>query len=86
MDFQQAMEWVNDHKSAIRGYIAKYRNFSPYEECDYMQEAFEAAMIAAVRSRQKHLNFEAAFWKVFRNQMSTAKVICHPRRQSYFPV
>ena len=70
MDFQQAMEWVNDHKSAIRSYIAKYRNFSPYEECDYMQEAFEAAMIAAVRSRQKHLNFEAAFWKVFRNQIS----------------
>ena len=70
MDFQQAMAWVNDHEAAIRGYIAKYRNFSPYEECDYMQEAFEAAMIAAVRSRQRHLNFEAVFWKVFRSQIS----------------
>ena len=70
MDFQQAMAWVRDHETSIKGYIAKYRNFSPYEECDYMQEAFEAAMVAVVRSRQKQLNFEAVFWKVFRSQIS----------------
>lgn len=70
MDFQQAMAWVSEHESAIKGYIAKYRNFSPYEECDYMQEAFEAAMIAAIRSREKNLVFEAVFWKVFRSQIS----------------
>lgn len=70
MDFQQAMAWVSQHESAIKGYIAKYRNFSPYEERDYMQEAFEAAMIAAIRSREKNLVFEAVFWKVFRSQIS----------------
>jgi len=70
MDFQQAAAWVKDHQPVIKGYIAKYRKFSPYEECDYMQEAFEAAMIAAVRSKQKHIRFEAAFWKVFRSQIS----------------
>lgn len=70
MDFQQAMAWVSEHKTAIKGYIAKYRNFSPYEECDYMQEAYEAAMIAALRSREKNLVFEAVFWKVFRNHIS----------------
>jgi len=70
MDFQQAMTWVREHETSIKGYIARYRNFSPYEECDYMQEAFEAAMVAAVRSRQKQLNFEAVFWKVFRSQIS----------------
>lgn len=70
MDFQQAAAWVKDHEKAIKGYIAKYRNFSPYEECDYMQEAFEAAMIAAMRSKQKNLHFDAAFWKVFRSQIS----------------
>jgi len=70
MDFQQAMVWVSEHETAIKGYIAKYRNFSPYEECDYMQEAYEAAMIAAIRSREKNLVFEAVFWKVFRNQIS----------------
>lgn len=70
MDFQQAMAWVREHETSIKGYIAKYRNFSPYEECDYMQEAFEAAMVAALRSRQKQLNFEAVFWTVFRSQIS----------------
>jgi hypothetical protein len=44
--------------------------FSPYEERDFMQEAFEAAMIAAVRSKKKHIRFEAVFWKVFRSQIS----------------
>jgi RNA polymerase sigma factor (sigma-70 family) len=70
MDFQQAAAWVNSHEKTIKGYIAKYRFFSPYEECDYMQEAFEAAMIASMRSKQKNLCFEATFWKVFRSQIS----------------
>ena len=70
MDFQQAAAWVKDHEKAIKGYIAKYRKFSPYEEIDYLQEAYEAAMIAAVRSKQKQLHFEAVFWKVFRSQIS----------------
>lgn len=70
MDFQQATEWVKENGAVIKGYIAKYRRFSPYEESDFMQEAFEAAMIAVMRSRQKRLNFEAAFWTVFRSQIS----------------
>jgi len=55
MDFQQAMAWVKDHEAVIRGYIAKYRNFSPYEECDYMQEAYEAAFVAASRYSEKKI-------------------------------
>lgn len=70
MDFHKAAEWVKDHRKAIKGYVAKYRMFSPYEECDFMQEAFEAAMIAAMRCRTKHIRFEAAFWTIFRSQIS----------------
>jgi RNA polymerase sigma factor (sigma-70 family) len=70
MDFQQAVVWVKENEAVIKGYIGKYRSFSPYEERDYMQEAFEAAMIAALRSREKNLVFEAVFWKVFRNHIS----------------
>lgn len=70
MELYQAVEWVKDHRKAIKGYIAKYRMFSPYEECDFMQEAFEAAIIAADRSEKKHIHFEAAFWTVFRSQIS----------------
>lgn len=70
MDFRQAVEWVKENEPAIKGYIAKYRIFSPYEESDYLQEAAEAAIVASIRSREKKLMFEATFWKVFRNQIS----------------
>jgi len=70
MDFQQAAAWVKDHESVIKGYIAKYRFFSPYEERDYMQEARMAAMVAVMRCEQKDLQFVPTFWKVFRNQIS----------------
>lgn len=70
MDFYQAAAWVKENEAIIKGYITKYRNFSPYEECDYMQEAYESAFIAATRCSEKNIKFEAAFWKVFRSQIS----------------
>jgi RNA polymerase sigma factor (sigma-70 family) len=70
MDFDKAVAWVEENKAMIKGYIAKYRNFSPYEERDYMQEAYESAFVAACRCGEKKIKFEAAFWKVFRNQIS----------------
>lgn len=70
MDFLRAVEWVKENEAVIKGNISKYRNFSPYEVCDYMQEAFEAAMIASLRCQKKKISFEAAFWKVFRRQVS----------------
>ena len=70
MDFSTAVEWVRTNQAIIKGNIAKYRNFSPYEECDYMQEAFEAALVATLRAKEKGISFEAAFWKIFRRQVS----------------
>lgn len=70
MDFHAAAEWVRNNEPVIKNKIAKYRNFSPYEESDYLQEAFEAAMVAVVKSREKAISFEAAFWMTFRNQIS----------------
>jgi len=70
MDFLTAVEWVRSNEAVIKGNIVKYRNFSPYEECDYMQEAFEAAMVATLRVKEKEISFEAAFWKIFRRQVS----------------
>lgn len=76
MDFQHAAEWVKHNESIIKGFIAKYRNFSPYEECDFMQEAFVAAMIATLRTQQKGIAFEAAFWVIFKDQVSV--ITPHP--------
>ena len=70
MDFLEAAEWVRNNEAIIRSKISKYRRFSPYEESDYMQEAFEAAMIAATKCKTKNIAFAAAFWVTFRNQIS----------------
>ena len=70
MDFHHAAAWVKENEAIIKGYISKYRKYSPYEERDFMQDAFEAAMIAAVRSEKKNIRFEAAFWTIFRGQIS----------------
>lgn len=70
MDFYHAAAWVKENEAIIKGYASKYRKYSPYEECDFMQDAFEAAMIAAVRSKKKNIRFEAAFWTIFRCQIS----------------
>ena len=53
MDYLAAVEWVRNNEAVIKGNIVKYRYFSPYEECDYMQEAFEAAMIPPCASKQR---------------------------------
>ncbi len=70
MDYLSAVEWVRNNEAIIKGNIVKYRNFSPYEECDYMQEAFAAALIATLRVKAKEISFEAAFWIIFRRQIS----------------
>jgi len=76
MNFQDAATWVTNNKSIIKGYIHKYLKFSPYEESDYLREAFEAAMIATVRCQEKGIPFEAAFWVIFRSQINA--ITPHP--------
>lgn len=70
MDFLMAVEWVQENRECIKLMISQYRKFSPYEESDYIQEAYEAAMVATLRSESKGIPFEAAFWTIFRNQIS----------------
>ncbi len=81
MDFQLATEWVTQHEPIIKGFIAKYRNFSPYEEGDFMQEAFEAALRATQRSRNNGIAFEAAFWVIFKSQVRV--IMPHPGSNSH---
>jgi hypothetical protein len=66
MDFMGAADWVRRNQEKIRRKIKTFRIYSPYEECDYMQEAFVAALVAVERCDGKGIPFEAAFWTVFK--------------------
>lgn len=70
MDFFKAMQWVLDNEPTIKSKIRQYQKFTPYEMCDFQQEAYEAAFVAVIRSQEKNIPFEAAFWTTFRNKIS----------------
>lgn len=70
MEFSEAVKWVKSNEGLIKKTLRKYSMFSPYEENDYMQDAFESAMVATLRSKSKGISFESAFWQVFRKNLS----------------
>lgn len=70
MDFTKAVEWVDENEESIKNLIARFCKFSPYEEHDFMQDAYESALVAVLRSESKRIIFEAAFWQIFRNRIT----------------
>jgi len=66
MHFQDAVEWVNDHSGVIKAKAKRYCLFTPYEPIDFMQTAYEAAIISVMRCQKNpNLVFHGVFWKVF---------------------
>jgi RNA polymerase sigma factor (sigma-70 family) len=70
MEFSEAVDWVRRNEGLIKKTLGKYYMFSPYEEIDYMQDAFESAVVAVLRSKTKKISFESAFWQIFRKHLS----------------
>jgi RNA polymerase sigma factor (sigma-70 family) len=71
MDFSEAIDWVKSNEGLIKKNLGKYYMYSPYEEDDYMQDAFESALVAVLKSQGKQISFESAFWQDFRKNLST---------------
>ena len=70
MDFSEAIDWVRRNEGLIKKNLGKYYMYSPYEEDDYMQDAFESAMVAVLKCQGKQISFESAFWQDFRKNLS----------------
>lgn len=70
MDFSEAVDWVRSNEGLIKKNLGKYYMYSPYEENDYMQDAYESAMVAVLKSERKKIPFESAFWQDFRKNLS----------------
>jgi RNA polymerase sigma factor (sigma-70 family) len=69
MDFDQAVVWVMKKKKVIEKKALQYCRYSPYEPLDYLQVAYEASIVAVLRCQTRNLNFEAAFWSVFKTMV-----------------
>jgi len=55
----EALAWVAENISKIRGHSRKYLAYSPYECEEFMQAAYEAALLA--HNDESH-EFEQSFW------------------------
>jgi DNA-binding CsgD family transcriptional regulator len=78
---EKAVQWVEDHAKIIRGHIRKYLPFAPYDQDDYLQNAYEAALVAVQIAKDRQIPFVACFWIVFRRRI--AEVTPHPESRHH---
>jgi RNA polymerase sigma factor (sigma-70 family) len=71
-----AVKWVDQNKGLIVVRAKKYLPFTPYDRDDFVQDAYEAAIVAACIAERKNLAFEACFWTVFNRH--AANVVPNP--------
>lgn len=55
--------WVNENLPKIKKHAMKYRAFSPYELEEFVQSAYEAALLA---EKNEGYEFERSFWFHFK--------------------
>lgn len=67
---EEAVRWVDEHAKVIRGHIRKYLPFAPYDQEDYLQDAYEAALAAVQIAKERQVSFIACFWIVFRRRIT----------------
>lgn len=70
MGNENAIAWVNANKGLVINEAKKFENFTPYERSDFLQDAYEAAILATAVAKEKNLAFEACFWVLFRRRIA----------------
>ena len=67
---EDAVAWVDANRGMIINKARKLKNLTPYDRTDYLQDAYEAAILATSVAQEKKLSFEACFWMLFRRQIA----------------
>lgn len=73
---EEAVAWVDRNARTIQGHTRKYLPFAPYDQEDFLQDAYEAALEAAKVSAERQIPFPACFWIIFKGKIS--EVTPHP--------
>lgn len=76
LSVEEAVAWVTRNARTIGGHSLKYLTYAPYGQEDYLQDAYEAAIIAARVSAERNIPFQACFWVTFKGRL--AAVTPHP--------
>lgn len=70
LTMEEAVAWVDQNAKIIRGHIRKYDPFAPYDQEDFLQDAYEAALVAAKVSAERQISFPSCFWVTFKGKIS----------------
>lgn len=84
MKIEDAMRWVNENKGMLARRAAAYTDFAPYAVNDYLQDAYEAAIKAAICcQRNPKLQFEGCFTKIWRDIVASVTPFPDEAREAY---
>jgi len=67
---EEAIAWVDENAGKIQGHIWKYMPFAPYDQDDFLQSAYEAAILAAKVSAEREIPFPPCFWVTFKSKIA----------------
>lgn len=67
---EDAVSWVDQNAKQIVGHSRKYLPFAPYDQEDFLQDAYEAALEAVEVSMERQIPFPACFWVLFKGKVS----------------
>jgi hypothetical protein len=67
---EDAITWVDQNAKQIIGHSRKYLPFAPYDQEDFLQDAYEAALEATKVSTDRQVPFPACFWILFKGKVS----------------
>jgi hypothetical protein len=65
MDRNEAVAWVDRYMCLVEKEIRKFLIHTPYDQEDFLHDAYEAALLAAGVSSHKGISFSTAFWHIF---------------------
>jgi RNA polymerase sigma factor (sigma-70 family) len=66
MNRDEAIAWVDRFRPMIEKRLQRIITSLPYDQEDYIQDAYEAALISARISKRKEISFSSVFWNIFR--------------------
>jgi hypothetical protein len=70
MTAEAAIAWVDENVKQIAGHSRKYLPYAPYDQEDFLQDAYEAALEAATVSMERQVFFPACFWTLYKGKIS----------------
>ena len=70
MTAEDAITWVDQNTKQIAGHSRKYLPYAPYDQEDFLQDAYEAALEAATVSTERQTFFPACFWNLYKGKIS----------------